>query len=102
MSINRHFLLNQTELNGAGDEVFSTLTKWLSKQDDLTKAIHRTVIEIIQDFDDADVDVVMECLRIDYPELLDGYCECYVYARVRAFLRTEFSRAVCGVFQNVR
>lgn len=98
MSINRHFFLDQADLSGVCSEVLSTVVTWLSKQDDLTKAIHRTVIDIIQDYEDADIDVVMKCLRIDYRNILDDYCECSVYARVRAFLRAEFTElsAVCS------
>jgi hypothetical protein len=99
LSINRHFFLDQAELNGVCDEVSSTVVEWLSRQDDVTKAIHRTVIDIIQDFGDADVDVVMKCLRIDHPNILDDYCECSVYARVRAFLRTEF-KELSAVFSK--
>jgi hypothetical protein len=70
--------------------IFSAVSHWLERQDELTCAIHRVVVEEIQGSRDAPLSCVLHALRLDYPLLWHEHCGASIKARVAELFSVEF------------
>jgi hypothetical protein len=82
--------MEATELNAICSSIRNTVASWLSRQDEITCAIHRIIVEAIQAGCEAPPLFVIQDLHDQYPEGWPDYCETAVAFRAAELLNSEF------------
>jgi hypothetical protein len=82
--------MHSQELNRNCWLITTTVGRWLTEQNKLTRAFHQTAVETIQMCTDAPIEAFLIEFEGKYPALFDGYGRRYIKDKAKGFLSVEF------------
>ncbi len=70
--------------------ITTAVGRWLTQQDELTRALHQTAVETIQMCTDAPMEAFLIGFEGEYPVLFNSYGRRYIKNKAKGFLSVEF------------
>ena len=70
--------------------ITTAVGRWLTEQDELTRALHQTAVETIQMCTDAPMEAFLIGFEGEYPVLFNSYGRRYIKNKAKGFLSVEF------------